>query len=539
MADATDGVFRALLDRLITLGVERVFGVVGDGNVGFVRVVDEASRLRPDAPVYVRARHEAGAVSMADGFARMRRTVAVATLTQGPGLANAVTALATASRHRTPLLVVVGDLDDGQRSEHLQWIDQSAMLSAAGVSVVRADGRTPGAAEVAVARAAAGETVVLGVTPAGRILDAELRPEGGAPGAEDAPPLDDRELTDLLTLVERSVRPLVLAGAGGIQAREELIGLAERLGAPLLTTVQAKGLFTGAPSALGVVGGFATEATKRVTAQADLVLAFGAGLNRYTVDHGAAFGDAQIVAVDPDPDPLRRSPSVAPRLRRVLADGRLTAARLSAGVGVGSGARTAWWPRPEPETSPGAASGLLHPKAAMLALGRLLPPDRVLVVEGGSCVGWPCTYLDVQHPDDFVFGMDFGAIGVSTALAAGVAFARPDRTVVAVAGDGGFMMGIADLDTVARYRLPILFVVLNDECLGIEALLLRGLQAPTDPADYADGPTLQQVVSGFGIRAVRVTTLDELEAALSTTITVPTLLDLRIDGSIRPEWLRR
>jgi thiamine pyrophosphate-dependent acetolactate synthase large subunit-like protein len=166
----------------------------------------------------------------------------------------------------------------------------------------------------------------------------------------------------------------------------------------------------------------------------------------------------------------------------------------------------------------------------------------VLVVEGGSCVGWPCTYVDVQHPGDFVFAMDFGAIGVSTALAAGVAFARPDRTVVAFAGDGGFMMGIAELDTVARYQLPILFVVLNDESLGIEALLLRGRGAPTGTADYADGPALDRVAAGYGIRATRVTSVEALETALETAlrtlVTGPTLLDVRIDGDVRPEWLR-
>jgi thiamine pyrophosphate-dependent acetolactate synthase large subunit-like protein len=347
--------------------------------------------------------------------------------------------------------------------------------------------------------------------------------------------IHDSDLAELLGAVEGSVRPLVLAGAGAIHAREQLVELGRRLGAPLLTTLQAKGLFAGEPEALGLAGGFATTVTKRITAQADLVLAFGAGLNRYTVDRGAAFGDAGIIAVDLDPDPPRRSPSLGPTLHRVGADSAVAAARVTTMLGAGT--RDAWWQVPEAEPLVSSPPGRVHPMAAILTLDRLLPPDRVVVVEGGSCVGWPCTYLDVQHPGDFLFGMDFGAIGVSTGLAVGVSFARPDRTVVAFAGDGGFMMGIADLDTAARYELPILFVVLNDESLGIEALLLRGLGAPTEPADYGDGPALHEVAAGFGIRTALVTSIEELEGALETPVTRPTLIDLRIDGDVRPEWL--
>src|SRR5262249_53638483 len=149
-----------------------------------------------------------------------------------------------------------------------------------------------------------------------------------------------------------------------------------------------------------------------------------------------------------------------------------------------NGAR--WWSRPV-RAAVGKVTTRLDPRTATGLLDDALPRDRVVVVEGGSCVGWPCTYLGVHHPDDFVFAMDFRGIGVATGMGVGAAVAGPGRQVVACMGDGGFMMGIADLDTAVRYRLPIVFVVYDDHSLGIEELSLRSAGADPAPAVYDDG----------------------------------------------------
>jgi thiamine pyrophosphate-dependent acetolactate synthase large subunit-like protein len=171
----------------------------------------------------------------------------------------------------------------------------------------------------------------------------------------------------------------------------------------------------------------------------------------------------------------------------------------------------------------------------VIALDRLLPRNRTLVVDGGHFTGYPCTHMSVPDPSAFLFAIDFGSTGLGLGTAIGASIACPDRTTILVVGDGGLMMSIAELETVARYRLPLVIVVLNDGALSSEAhhLRIRGLAAD---AAYHDVPPLAAVATALGLGGRTVATTKDISAIRADDLNGPQLIDVLIDGDVMAEW---
>ncbi|GAA1164785.1 thiamine pyrophosphate-binding protein [Ornithinimicrobium humiphilum] len=530
--------YAALARQLAHLGVTDVFGLMGDGNLKLIPTLvhDHAVRVHS-------ARHEAAAVAMADGWARRTGGVGVCTVTQGPGLTNAITALVTAHRGRTPLVAFVGDTPLSVRGLP-QDIDQAPLIAAAGLTRAPFHPATAHA-DVAAAWRTALDTrrpVVLSLPTDVQELEAgdNLRPLPPSTRPRVVP----GDLTAAVEALEASRRPLVVAGRGALESadREDVVRLADHVGALLATSLPVKGWFAGHPYAVGVAGGFAHEEMRDLMHEADCVLALGASLNHFTTRGSSLFGrDAVIVQVD-------ETSAAHGRYTRfdvpVVGDAGLVARQLTARVSPGRRWRTgevreriALGTRPPADASDERG---LDPRLVARSLADALPDDCVVAVDGGHFMGFPSMDIPVTDPRRYVFTLDFGSIGLGLAAAVGAAVADPTRPVLAAVGDGGLLMSLGELDTVARSGLPIVVAVFNDGAYGAELHFLRMSGIPEETSRFPGTAPLAPVAEALGLRAMAVTDHAGLEQArdlLSGGVTGPVLLDFRVTDTVRAAWL--
>ncbi|WP_328305683.1 thiamine pyrophosphate-binding protein [Actinomycetospora sp. NBC_00405] len=451
---------------LAELGVGHAFGVVGSGNFHVTNA------LRAAGVPYVAARHEGGAATMADAYARTSGEVAVVTLHQGCGLTNALTGIAEAAKSRTPLLVLAAETAGAAVRSNFR-IDQDAVARSVGAVAERVHSPASAAADVVRAYGTCRDqrrTVVLNLP-----LDVQAATADPAPAPARTtwrpPRPDPGAVAELAALLDGAQRPVFVAGRGARQARAELETLADACGALLATSAVAHGLFAGHPWSLGISGGFSTPPAAELITGADLVVAWGASLTMWTTRHGALLGDATLVQVDDTADALGAQRPVD---LGVLGDVAVTARDVREHVGTSAGYRTD--AVAERLASDGrhaapadvAGSDRIDPRTLSTALDERLPAERTVAVDSGNFMGYPAGYLAVPDAAGFCFTQAFQSIGLGLATGLGAALARPDRLAVAACGDGGFLMGIAELETAVRLRLGMVVVVYDDAGYGAE-----------------------------------------------------------------------
>nr|WP_277351230.1 thiamine pyrophosphate-dependent enzyme [Micromonospora sp. HNM0581] len=337
-------------------------------------------------------------------------------------------------------------------------------------------------------------------------------------------------------------RPVLLAGRGAESAATAIRELADRSGALLATTLMAAGLFTGHPYDLGVAGGLSRPLTRRTLAGADLVVTFGAGLNRWTTDHGALFPEAVVVSVDVDPAAIGARWPVAAGVR---GDAGETARAVSA---VLAPTRRPNWRSADLPAELAAADPFadlriesptdrIDPRAFIRICAERLPRERTTVVGVGHFGGWPNLLLDSVATDrSFVAPWEFGSIGVGLPFSVGAAVGRPDRPVVAFEGDGSLLTGLGELDTLARVGAPVLLVLLDDAAYGAEVRKLAPRGADPDLARFP-GRDLAAVARALGLPAWTVTDDAGAQAAFDEVLPLsgPAVLHVRVRPDVIQE----
>jgi acetolactate synthase-1/2/3 large subunit len=527
-------VYEGLSDALVAEGVEDVFALLGDGNLELVADLAQRARLR-----LIHVRHEQGAVSMADGYARFSRRVGIASVTHGPGLSNTATSLLTAAAARSPLVLVAADTPAAD-VHHPQAFDQATFARASRAHVQQLHAAATLADDVAGAfrhaRQARGPVVLN--APADVLR--EPLPETTAPyvprtvvAGRAVPERGAIEAAG--DALRRAERPAILAGAGAALsdgAETELAELARLLGAPIATTLMAHGLLSASPRAVGVAGQLGSGKGSAALRAADCVLAVGASLDGWTTDGGLP-SEAVVLHVDVDPAAIGRHERADVEL---VGDAGLAVSALLDELDDLDGARETWWsgvtPRLGDAGSP-AADGL-PPRDVVAALDRALPDRRLLVVDAGHFSGFAQQGLRSSHAHDYTFSHQFGAIGQGLGIALGAAVARPGERVTAVLGDGCLLMSVAELDTLARYELPVTVFVMDDGGYGQErhALDAKGF----DPSEATfTTPDLVALAAGFGVPGTHIHTPGELDAlpAILAAADGPLLVDVRVDSGIR------
>jgi thiamine pyrophosphate-dependent acetolactate synthase large subunit-like protein len=319
------------------------------------------------------------------------------------------------------------------------------------------------------------------------------------------------------------------------------------LGALVATSANGNGLFAGNPWALGISGGFASPTASGLIADADVVLGVGAGLNMWTTRHGRLLDPAAtVIQVDDDVEAFgaHHRCDVA-----VLGDAGEAVRALVTELGrreiQASGWRSPqlaerilggrWQATPFDDASDDTH---IDPRVLSTRLNDLLPAERTLAIDSGHFMGYPAMYLDVPDDRAFVFTQSFQAVGLGLASAIGAAVAKPDRLTVAALGDGGAMLGLSDLETVARLGLRMLIVVYNDAQYGAEVHHF----APSGQAlDLVQFPDVDFAALGraFGLRAATVRRVEDLQV-VRDWLASPSpglLLDAKVVPTVVADWL--
>ncbi|MEN2742837.1 thiamine pyrophosphate-dependent enzyme, partial [Microbacterium sp. X-17] len=352
-------------------------------------------------------------------------------------------------------------------------------------------------------------------------------------------PAPDPDMLDLAVgTIASARRPVVVAGRGAStpDAREALLRLAGRLGAPVATTLKAKDLFRGERFDLGFFGSLAHAVALDTIQASDCVIVFGGSLNKWTTAEGSLLAGKRVVQVDVDRDALGRSARVDVA---ILGDAAATADAMvelldeasTEPTGFASHALAERLAAVREEYTDHSTSATVDIRTALDRIDARFPADRNLVFDAGRWVFKGFTMLHVPEPSAYVHSLNFGAIGLGMGTAIGAAFGAPERPTLMVTGDGGFMLGgLAEFNTAVRHGLDIVVVVFNDRCYGSELMFFR--EKGIDPAIASfDWPDLAAVATALGGEGRSVRNLDELDSALDAIDrrTGPMLLDIAID----------
>ena len=462
-----------LVEGLAARGVEVIFGIPGVHTVEMYRGLS-GSPIR-----HVTARHEQGCAFMADGYARASGKPGVALVITGPGLTNALTAMGQAREDSVPILVISGvnrraSLGRGLGLLH-ELPDQAALVRPLCPS--RQIGSAEEVGQVldwAFATMATGRPgpVHIEVPTDVMPLPCDALPLPAPLPARPVAPAD--QVAQAAALLNKAAKVAILAGGGTRGHEAALAALAARLDAPVVQTVNARGMLHGHP--LAVPASPSLDATRALIAGADQVLALGTefGPTDYDMYVRGGFPDTSaMIRVDLCADQLARHPAALP----IRAEAGAFMAALTAAVAAksGDGAARAEAARQAARAELGALDALMPPRLAMVEAIRAAVPGALIVGDSTQPVYAANLYYDHDRPGGwFNAATGFGALGFGPGAAVGAALACPGVPVVCLIGDGGLQFSPGELRTAVDEKLPVTFVVWNNAAFNEIADAMRG-----------------------------------------------------------------
>jgi thiamine pyrophosphate-dependent acetolactate synthase large subunit-like protein len=541
-------VAEVLAKDLAALGARRCFGLLGTANFKISHGLVQAG------VELISARHEGNAASMGDAYAKATGELTLVSVHSGPGLTNAITGIAEAAKSRTPLLVLAGDVPTGNVKSNF-YFDQAELVRSVGAVSERT--YTPQSARGDLLRAVTRamrdrQTVVLSLP-----LDVQDARLNGANAPLELTPLpgrvqpDQKEVRRLAEALSRAKRPLILAGRGAVLSDAEgaLVALADRLDALLATSICGHGLFAESPWSVGISGGFSSPVADELISESDFILGFGVSLTQWTTKKGKLIARGATVAqIDIEAPKLGYQ---MPVQFAVLGDARATAEALLAELGQ-KGAAGAQSGRRNDRTRERIRSGDNHhnphpdessaqyidPRTLSKALDDILPRDRVVASDSGHFCGWVPRYLRVPNPKASCLSHSFQSVGLGLASAIGLSVANPGKLAVLGAGDGGFMMSIADLETAIRLGLRMCILIYNDSSYAAEVHFFRRQGYSIDIVQFPE-TDFAAIARGYGARAATVRTLADLDAVrawVGEGAPGVFLIDGKINPSLEADW---
>ncbi|HEY4027102.1 MAG TPA: thiamine pyrophosphate-dependent enzyme, partial [Candidatus Dormibacteraeota bacterium] len=522
-----------LAESLHAHGISVVFGLPG---VQLDAAFDALARRAGQFRVY-HTRHEQATSYMADGYARASGELGCCLVVPGPGVLNAMSGLATAYACCSQVLCVAGQvqsrhIDSGRGVLH-EIPHQLDVLR----SVTKWAGRAgrpeevPGVVAEAVRQMRTGRPrpAVVEVPPDVLETAGGASPTAAHLDLDGRPPVDAGRLEQMAGLLHGAERPLIVAGGGVLQsaAWAELAELAERLEAPVLLTPNGKGALS-ARHRLAFESAMAGDLVEG----ADVILAVG---TRFAGPNGFRWRlrpEQRLLRIDADPEELVRdlAPTVA-----VEADARPALELL--GDLLPPRTPTAWRGLDELRERGRARVAGLEPQASFgMALRRALPDDAILV-HGMTQVGyWARAGYPVYEPLTFLGSGYQGTLGFELPTGLGAQVARPDRRVVVVVGDGGFLFNVQELATAVQHRIPVTVVVFNDNAYG-NVRRMQQQRFGRRIASDLHNPDFVRLAESFGLRGVRAEGPEGMAGAVRNALDgdEPVLIEVPV-GEMADPW---
>ena len=459
-----------LVETLIAFGITHVFGMVGHSNLGFADAMRRAENR--GELTYIGIRHEGAAAFAASAYGKLTGRPAACFAIAGPGSTNMLTGLYDAKLDQAPVVAISGQVPSKVLGRGaFQDLDLTAVFRdvAAWTTTVHGGSEHAELASLAVKHALDARGVAHLVLPdevQTQPSDAVAKsPQGRIAGRLTLP--SKPALSRAAAIIQHSRRPVLIVGHGAREAAREVLALAERLSAPVLTTFKAKGLVPDThPLGAGVLGRSGTPVASWLMNEADLLIVAGASFSNHT---GIA-PYKTILQIDDDPVAIGRFDAVS---TGVVGDTGLTLAALLTDLGETStadqrpdiAARWAIWRAEKARRAADDRGRGIAAAAVFDALSRHLPMDAVVTVDVGNHAYSLGRYLESKGQPVLMSGY-LGSIGFGYPAALGAWAGAPGRTIVAVTGDGGFGQYATELTTAVKYGIPVKHVLLDNRSLG-------------------------------------------------------------------------
>jgi acetolactate synthase-1/2/3 large subunit len=538
---------RYVADALRAVGVRYAFTVPGESFLGLLDGLDAAG-IR-----VVATRHEGAASFMAEAHGQLTGRPAACVATRAVGAANLAIGIHTARQDSTPMFALVGQVErDFIGREAFQEADQQRTFGGLAIHAEepRSAADVPAAVGGAIRAALTGRPGPVLLSLPEDLLD-EVLPEGTElDTTRSAPPrAEPDDVRAILQFVASAERPVILAGGGVLRARTstDLLKLAELLHVPVIAGWRRGDVISNDhPLFLGMAGYGSPSVVRERLETSDALLVVGSRLSEIT-SYGYALPAPGQRWAQVDIEPLSDRAGLVPPVLSVRADARAflrsAVARLEAAVLDAASAdarratntedRAAWEAATAVDETPWDGAGV-HPAHAMATLRRLLPDDAIVATDAGNFGQWLARFFRFRRPGTFL-GPTSGAMGYALPAAIAAALVHRDRAVVAVAGDGGFAMTMAELETAVREKAKVIAVVFDNERYGTIRMhqdQRQGSEAGGSTVATDLGPVdFTAIARAMGARGARVENDAALEPALRQALAAdrPTVLQLVLD----------
>jgi acetolactate synthase-1/2/3 large subunit len=536
-----------LVESLEAEGCEYVFSVPGEETMDILDSLSRSDRIR-----HVTTRHEQGAAFMADVHGRLTGRAAVAMGTLGPGATNLLTGIADAYLDRAPLVAITGQAgSDKLHKEAHQVVDVVEMFR----PVTKWNRRVERPAvlpevirkafRVATLEKPGPTHVELPENVAGTAIDDDLRPL--RPGLTYFPVPPEEAVAHAARLINDSERPLVLAGNGVLRRRatEALRGFARGLHLPVAATFMGKGAMDDRSHlSLMAVGLQARDHVLTGFDRADLIISVGYDLVEYAPARWNPGGSKRIIHVDTQPAEV--DAAYQPEVELVGDIGGSLERLLAAALPGGVGGRDASERHRSRETVVHAdlrtellrdlAAGQeddafpIKPQRAIHELRRALAPEDIVVSDVGAHKVWVARLFQAYEPNTVIISNGFAAMGIALPGAIAAKLVHPDRKVVALCGDGGFLMNSQELETAKRLATAVTVVVWRDDGYGLIDWKQRNEFGRPFAVDFGN-PDLVDYARSFGIAGFRPESANDLYPTLMRALELdgPSVIDVPID----------
>jgi acetolactate synthase I/II/III large subunit len=538
---------QAVVEALCLEGVRYIFGVVGSCYVEILDALYDRSDIQ-----FLGVRHEQVAAHMADAYARAGGLPGVCMATNGPGATNLITGVASAYVNHAPMIVITGaPMISQMLRDSFQELDQLTLfrpVTKAQIQIQRGD-RVPELMRYAFRMAMAGKKGPVLVDLPRDMLNETAEMEFIAP---DRYRWAQRDAGDA-ALVQRAAEvlnqarsPVIIAGGGVIwsEAQADVLALAEQLSAAVVTSYGRNDAVShDHPLVIGAFGRAGSPEAAEAVRAADVILAVGTRLAHFTTffDYRFIPEQAKIIQIEVDEKELGRH---YPLAVGILGDAKavMGGIRQQLAPKAHDVARVAtiqeWRQRRQQrlQTVSASESLPLKPQRVYRALREVLPRDAIVTIDAGAAASHAYNQLDFYTPRTFITPGDLGSVGAGFPSALGAKLARPDRPVVCLCGDGGFLMTSQDLETAVRERIPVVTVVMTNNCWGSEKAYQKYFFNERYVGSDFGNPPFDEYARLFGALGLRVEKAAELRPALEQALaaTIPSVVEIPVDPDELP-----